>query len=311
MTKRLLVKRKRTEKPNFRLFSFEYYFEKHNEKVRVCKAFFLATLCISQKPVYNVHTKKSDSGTAQSIQRGKNITYKISKEAKNRIQQHIESFPYVEAYYCRENYLEPSLNVQKMDKAKQKRRRGRVKIKEKEFKEELPEEIKVKVEIEEEEFKEELPEETRVKEEIEEEEEDEYKEEPPEEAVLKFACELCDEKILSSLDFALHSVKHSQDQKHHCHHCDGRSYKRVNAIHHHMRWVHGGMGKYMPCEVCKTIFPEWIQALEHKNFDSGEMPYHCEECDKYFMFSWLLRTHYRLFHPKSKVPAALPRYYGI
>ncbi|XP_050516845.1 zinc finger protein 271-like [Diabrotica virgifera virgifera] len=215
----------------------------------------------------------------------------------------------------------------------------KVEIKEEESKQELPEENKVKVEIKQElletkvkveikeelvetkvkeeieevESKEELPEETKVKKEIEENEEKEYKEETREDVVRKFACELCDEKISTSMDFALHSRKHSHDKKYHCHHCYGRlfkrSFQRVHALRRHITSSHGGMDPPIRCKVCKKSFPEWIQAFEHKNFDSGEMPYRCDMCHKVFMYSWLLFTHYRLFHPESKVPEAEPRYY--
>uniref|UniRef100_A0A6P7EZL1 Zinc finger protein 271-like n=1 Tax=Diabrotica virgifera virgifera TaxID=50390 RepID=A0A6P7EZL1_DIAVI len=207
----------------------------------------------------------------------------------------------------------------------------KVEIKEEESKEELLEETKVKVEIKEElletkvkeeieevESKEELSEEAKVnweiEEEEEEEEEEEYKEELPEDIFRKFACELCDEKISSSVDFALHSRKHSQDKRYHCHHCDGRdfkrSFKRVDGIRNHVTCVHG-MDLFLQCDVCNMLFPETIQAFEHKNFDSGKMPYRCDVCQKSFMYSWLVFTHYRLFHPESEVPAAYPRYYGF
>lgn len=115
---------------------------------------------------------------------------------------------------------------------------------------------------------------------------------------LKFACELCDEKISSSILYAVHSVKHSLDSKYHCHHCTFKTSK-VKGMAKHMRF-HGNEGKEFQCEICLMTFPECIQAIEHKNFHSGELPYCCEGCDKHFMFSWLLFTHRRLFHPNMK-----------
>ncbi|XP_050516846.1 zinc finger protein 600-like [Diabrotica virgifera virgifera] len=149
------------------------------------------------------------------------------------------------------------------DKAKPKKRRGRVK--------------------------------SKVKEEI--------KEELSEENVLKFSCELCDEKISSSIFFAMHSAKHSLDKKFHCHYCNHKSSK-VKGIVKHMKF-HGNIGKEFQCEICMATFPECIQAIEHKNFHSGELPYRCEVCEKHFMFSWLLFTHRRLFHPNIIDPASL------
>lgn len=88
------------------------------KSIAYANSFFLNTLCISQKPVYNVHHKKSNSGTPQQDNRGKNTKDRVKKEDKDAIRQHIESFPYMEAHYCRKdskkNYLEATLNVQKM-----------------------------------------------------------------------------------------------------------------------------------------------------------------------------------------------------
>ncbi|KAJ8943829.1 hypothetical protein NQ318_020901 [Aromia moschata] len=121
---------------------------------------------------------------------------------------------------------------------------------------------------------------------------------------IKFACELCEEKIDSSIDFALHSVKHSSDNKYHCHYCTFKSVL-IKRMKKHMK-SHGNTGKSFQCQTCSKIFPECIQAIEHKNFHSGEMPYKCETCEKHFMFSWLLFTHRRLFHWDVKIdPIAL------
>lgn len=115
------------------------------------------------------------------------------------------------------------------------------------------------------------------------------------EIYLKFTCEVCNEKLESSSAFALHSNKHSKDKKYHCHHCRFKS-TLAKKISNHMKWQHGGTGKFFQCDICVGVFPESIQAIEHKNFHSGEMPFKCEACQKHFMFSWLLNTHQRLFH---------------
>ncbi|KAJ8922312.1 hypothetical protein NQ315_004254 [Exocentrus adspersus] len=127
--------------------------------------------------------------------------------------------------------------------------------------------------------------------------EEEYPEDTLENNLLKFACELCEEQIQTSIDFAIHSIKHSPDNKYYCHHCQ---YKTTTAkrIRNHM-WLHGNNRKFFKCETCTTVFPEWAQAMDHKNFHSGEMPYECETCGKHFMYSWLLFTHRRLLHWES------------
>lgn len=111
---------------------------------------------------------------------------------------------------------------------------------------------------------------------------------------IQFSCEICDEKITSSLTFALHSKKHAIDKKYHCHYCKFKT-AIANKMEKHMK-IHRDGDKMFQCEICQCPFAECIQAIEHKYFHSGEMPFKCEGCDKHFMFSWLLYTHRRLFH---------------
>ena len=116
---------------------------------------------------------------------------------------------------------------------------------------------------------------------------------------VKFACELCDESIESSIAFALHSIQHSNDNRYYCHYCNFKS-TLLKRIKKHMKVHSSTTGKYFQCEICSAQFPECVQAIEHKNFHSGEMPYKCETCEKHFMFSWLLYTHRRLFQLEFK-----------
>jgi len=55
------------------MFMFRYYFPNREcQKIRVCKNYFLSYLAISQKPVYDVHSKKIPvSLTPPDKQRGK------------------------------------------------------------------------------------------------------------------------------------------------------------------------------------------------------------------------------------------------
>lgn len=57
--------------PPKRTFLFKYYFNIKGHRVQVCKSYFLITLQISQKPVYNAHSKKNvDTGIPKSDGRG-------------------------------------------------------------------------------------------------------------------------------------------------------------------------------------------------------------------------------------------------
>lgn len=91
----------------------------NNIKVRVCKNYFLKTLIVSQKTVYNTHfSKEKTSNTPKSDERGKKTQDRIPTEAKDMIRKHIQSFPRAESHYCRastkKEYLCSSLNLTKM-----------------------------------------------------------------------------------------------------------------------------------------------------------------------------------------------------
>ena len=90
-------------------------------KIRVCKHFYLGTLDISQKKIYNAHKNKDpETGLPKADQRGKWAVerMKVREEKKQQVMQHISSFPTVAAHYRRakrnKKYLEAGLNIQKM-----------------------------------------------------------------------------------------------------------------------------------------------------------------------------------------------------
>ena len=99
--------------------SFKYQFILEDEPLQVCKEFYLGTLSISQKVVYNVHDKKdSFTGRPKSDGRGKHQKKVIQEDMCNDVRNHILSFPTVDSHYCRfettRKYLESNLNVRKM-----------------------------------------------------------------------------------------------------------------------------------------------------------------------------------------------------
>ncbi len=105
-----------------------YHLRKRDgEIVRVCKDFFLRTLCISEKMVFTALEKQDDCGNVPTAcdQRGKHGMQAFREniptiEAKNTVRQHIKSFPVVESHYCRSQvagsrrYLEATLSLAKM-----------------------------------------------------------------------------------------------------------------------------------------------------------------------------------------------------
>lgn len=101
-------------------YSRVYFFQKEDEKVRVCKSFFLMTLAISHGPVEKALAGVNDVGIFTQIdQRGKKEpSNKTSPDVLQNIKAHIESFPSVESHYCRKTtkrqYLDPRLSIRKM-----------------------------------------------------------------------------------------------------------------------------------------------------------------------------------------------------
>lgn len=99
--------------------SFSYFLSVNGEKIRVCKAFFLGTLLISHKSVYNVHINKDKTtGTPKSDEWGKKTRDRISKYRKDFVRKHIDFFPKAESHYCRavtqKEYLDSNLNITRM-----------------------------------------------------------------------------------------------------------------------------------------------------------------------------------------------------
>lgn len=119
-TERFLTKRPRTENSR-RTYTFTYSFLLRGSRIQVCKEFYLGTLNISQKPVYNVHkTKNAETNVPAPDMRGKSINSlrKLPEEQRTNVMKHIKSFPTVESHYCRSSttrqYLDSSLSVPKM-----------------------------------------------------------------------------------------------------------------------------------------------------------------------------------------------------
>ena len=82
--------------------SLAYYLPLQNENTRVCKAFYLNTLDISQTRVNNYHaTKTPASNTPTKYKWSGNKNRKLPDYIKEGIRQHIKSIPRVESHYCR------------------------------------------------------------------------------------------------------------------------------------------------------------------------------------------------------------------
>lgn len=121
-TERVRKNRKTTLNQDFppkRTFKYKYYFNIKGHRVQVCKSYFLSTWQISQKPVYNAHSKKNvDTGIPKSDGRGLKKNTGVPENLKNDVRNHITSFPVIKIHYCtadtKKKYLEKSLSIKKM-----------------------------------------------------------------------------------------------------------------------------------------------------------------------------------------------------
>ena len=100
--------------------NYSYFLIKGEDSFRICKSFYLTTLALSQKMVYNVHQKKNKlTGMLKLDDQGKHDKHaKVIDEQKNRVISHIDSFPAIKSHYywakANKNYLKAGLSIQKM-----------------------------------------------------------------------------------------------------------------------------------------------------------------------------------------------------
>lgn len=85
-----------------RALNSAYYFEKDNNRIRVCKEFFKATLSICDRYIKTALSKKTDGGFIESDARGKHGNHrKIDSEVKDSVTDFINSIPRIESHYLR------------------------------------------------------------------------------------------------------------------------------------------------------------------------------------------------------------------
>jgi len=78
-----------TDKHRTKLNSYKFYFLKGNDKVRICKRFYLNTLDVCQKRVINYHkSKDASTGIPQPIIQGKHIKRKMPQEDADAVREH-------------------------------------------------------------------------------------------------------------------------------------------------------------------------------------------------------------------------------
>ena len=113
-----------TEKRKQNLRSYKqnsraYFLPLHEERIRMCKQFFLRTLAISDKLVRCTPSRKKHGTFAGEDGRGKHPPANKTGETKREyVKQHIESFPAVDSHYkrkeTRRKILAHGLSINKM-----------------------------------------------------------------------------------------------------------------------------------------------------------------------------------------------------
>jgi hypothetical protein len=114
-TDRIVKDRKRTKAENSRrTYSVQYHLVRGTDRIRDCKTFYLTTLDISAKRIEYFYSREEGFDD----QRGKHSKNKVSEKERERIRQHIRSFPRIPSHYCRSSttkeFLEATLSVSKM-----------------------------------------------------------------------------------------------------------------------------------------------------------------------------------------------------
>ncbi|XP_023947486.2 uncharacterized protein LOC112052581 [Bicyclus anynana] len=120
-TERNSIKNKLINSDNKRKYSFKYFFLVRAVRYTVCKNFYLGTLSISQKPVYNVHIGKSDMNLPKPDGRGLSeaSAHSLSADVKDRVRKHIMSFNTTDSkpikqFSRKKQYLESNLSIKQM-----------------------------------------------------------------------------------------------------------------------------------------------------------------------------------------------------
>lgn len=115
------IKRMTLDRKSNRTQTLNYFLTNSNEeKVYVCKKFFLNTLQIGEYVVYTAmeKVKKAEEGLQDKRGRHSNRPNKMSVVTEASIKSHIELFPKVQSHYTRatsnRQYLAENLNISKM-----------------------------------------------------------------------------------------------------------------------------------------------------------------------------------------------------
>ncbi|XP_073969707.1 uncharacterized protein [Rhodnius prolixus] len=91
---------------NARQHNNAFYFNKNNQKIRVCKVFFRNTLDINDRPIRTVQNKRNKVAGAviEPDLRGKHGMHRsLDPAIREGVRKHIDSIPKIESHYTRAN----------------------------------------------------------------------------------------------------------------------------------------------------------------------------------------------------------------
>lgn len=120
-TERNYVRNVKQDEERKRKYSFKYFFLVRAVRYTVCKNFYLGTLAISQKPVYNVHLSKSEMNIPKPDGRGLSgaSCHATPEEVKDRVRNHIMSYSTIDGkqikqFSRKKQYLENTMTIKQM-----------------------------------------------------------------------------------------------------------------------------------------------------------------------------------------------------
>ena len=112
------VKRRMLDSKQDRNCTNRYFLYSQEERIQVCRVFFLNTLDIKKDVIYWLMKRSSCGQVNTRLSQGGHGLNKTPQESIDRVKEHIQSFPVVDSHYCRaqvqRNYLYPGLSVKKL-----------------------------------------------------------------------------------------------------------------------------------------------------------------------------------------------------
>lgn len=87
---------------NYRSMNNAFYFRQNDTRIRVCKAFFKATLDINDRPIRTALSKRTDTGFVLGDNRGKHGKQPtVDPEIEESVRKFIDAIPRIESHYLR------------------------------------------------------------------------------------------------------------------------------------------------------------------------------------------------------------------